>query len=142
MMKKFVMLCLGLLFIAVTAHAGDYRYVAPDEMKKWLESGKEMEIVDIQLAPDFARQHFAGAVETNAFPVEKEEERHRLDPALQLATASAMDVVVVCPRGKGGAKRTYDYLRDHGVAESRLYILSNGMDKWPHQSLVQGSGKD
>lgn len=141
-MKHWIAVCLGLLLCAVSAHAGDYRYVAPDDMKTWLETGKKMVMVDIQPAPDFARQHFEGAVETNAFPVEKDEERHRLDHAVQLAKDSGQDVVVICPRGKGGAKRTYDYFRENGLDESKLFILTDGMDKWPHKSLVKGSGKD
>lgn len=137
-MKKLMMLCLSLLLIAVTAQAGDYRYVAPAEMKTWLESGKELVMVDIQPAKDFSRQHFDGAIATSAFPVEKDEERKLLDPAVATAKASTKDVVVICPRGKGGAKRTYDYLKANGVAEERLYILTDGMDKWPYPELVKG----
>jgi rhodanese-related sulfurtransferase len=133
-----LLIALALLLSAATAQAGDYRYVAPQEMKTWLESGRELLIVDIQPAKDFSRQHFSGAIETNAFPVENAEEQKRLDPAVSAAGGNARDVVVVCPRGKGGAKRTYDYLKARGVAEERLYILTDGMDKWPYQELVQG----
>ena len=80
-----------------------YHYVAPQDMKTWLESGKELLIVDIQPAKDFSRQHFSGAIETNAFPVESAEEQKRLDLAVSAAKGNARDVVVVCPRGKGGA---------------------------------------
>ena len=138
-MKSVLMLCLGLLLIAANAVAGDYRYVAPAEMKAWLESGKEMVIVDIQPAKDFARQHFSGAIETNAFPVETDGERQSLDRAAETAKASGKDVVIICPRGKGGAKRTYDYLKGKGIAEERLVILTDGMDKWPYKELVKSN---
>lgn len=137
-MKKLLM-SLAMLLLAVTTQAGDYRYVAPEEMKTWLEGGKELVIVDIQPAKDFARQHFNGALETDAFPVEKPEEQKLLDPAVAAARDNNRDVVVVCPRGKGGAKRTYDYLKANGVAEERLYILTDGMDKWPFKELVKGN---
>jgi rhodanese-related sulfurtransferase len=136
-MKKWLMLCLGLVLCAASAHAGEYHYVSQDDMKKWLESNKEMVIVDIQPAKDFARQHFAGAVETNAFPVENDAERHRLDHAVEVGKGNNKDVVVVCPRGKGGAKRCYDFLRENGIAPERLYILTDGMDKWPYKELVR-----
>jgi rhodanese-related sulfurtransferase len=138
-MKKLLMLCLGLLLIAVNAQAGDYRYVSPEDMKTWLETGKEMLIVDIQPAKDFARQHFSGAIETNAFPVETPEEQKRLDRAVESAKGNSKDVVVVCPRGKGGAKRCYDYLKSNGVTEERLSILTDGMDKWPYKELVKSN---
>lgn len=138
-MKKLLLLCLGLLLIAVNSHAGDYRYVSPEEMKTWLETGKEMLIVNIQPAEDFSRQHFSGAMETNAFPVETPEEQVRLDRAVETAKGSSKDVVVVCPRGKGGAKRCYDYLKNKGVSEERLFILTNGMDKWPYKELVKSN---
>ncbi len=134
-----VLIALSLLLFAVTAQASDYRYVAPPDMKSWLENNKEMVIVDIQPAKDFNRQHFGGAIGTSAFPVETPEEQKRLDPAVAAAKGNAKDVVVVCPRGKGGAKRTYDYLKANGVAEERLYILTDGMDKWPYQELVKGN---
>lgn len=137
-MKK-LLLSLAMLVLAVTAQAGDYRYVAPEQMKTWLESNKELLIVDIQPAKDFARQHFATALETNAFPVEKPEEQKLLDPAVTAAQGNNKEVVVVCPRGKGGAKRTYDYLKAKGIAEKRLFILTDGMDKWPYKELVMGN---
>ena len=134
-----LLIALALLLCAATARAGDYRYVAPQDMRTWLESGKELLIVDIQPAKDFSRQHFAGAIETNAFPVESAEEQQRLELAVSAAKGNARDVVVVCPRGKGGAKRTFDYLKTNGVAEDRLYILTDGMDKWPYQELVKSN---
>lgn len=137
-MRK-LLLTLAIILLAANAHAGDYRYLSPQEMKTWLESGKAMLIVDIQPAQDFARQHFNGALETNAFPVEKPEEQQLLAPAVSAAQADDRDVVVVCPRGKGGAKRTYDYLKGHGVAEGRLYILTDGMAKWPFKELVKSN---
>jgi rhodanese-related sulfurtransferase len=137
-MKKLLM-SLAILLLAVNVQAGDYRYVAPEQMKTWLESGKELVIVDIQPAKDFARQHFSGALETNAFPAEKPEEQKLLAPAVESAKANSRDVVVVCPRGKGGAKRTYDYLKANGVAEERIFILTDGMDKWPYPELVKSN---
>lgn len=138
-MKRLLMLCLGLLLIAVNVQAGDYRYVSQEDMKTWLETGKEMLIVDIQPAKDFSRQHFSGALETNAFPVQTPEEQKRLDSTVELAKGNSKDVVVVCPRGKGGAKRCYDYLKNNGVSEERLFILTDGMDKWPHKELVKSN---
>jgi hypothetical protein len=48
-------------------------------------------------------------------------------------TASANDVVTVCPKGGGGAKNTVDYYKSKGVSEKRLLILEKGMSEWPFE---------
>ena len=95
-----------------------------------------MTIIDIQPAADFRKQHFRGSIETNAYPVKSAEERQRLDKSLPQLAATGEDVVVVCPRGGGGAKGAYDYLKGRGIAENRLFILEGGMQGWPYQGLT------
>lgn len=114
-------------------------YVNPDVFKQWLETGKNLVIVDIQPADAFAKQHFKGSIETNAFPAKTDEEKKRIDKAFTEIQASTTDVVVICPRGRSGASNTYDYLKAKGISENRLYILEGGIEGWPHKSLfVQG----
>ena len=45
-------------------------------------------------------------------------------------------MVIVCPRGAGGAERTYDYLKSQGVAEKRMMILEGGQQDWPYKALL------
>ena len=136
-MKKIMMfvVLLSMMLGGVAAAAG-YSYVAADDFKTWLQDGKKMSIVDIQTAADFRKQHFRSSIETNAYPVKSDDDRARLDKALPLLTASADDIVVVCPRGGGGAKATYDYLKSKGIDEKRLFILEGGMQGWPHKGLT------
>jgi hypothetical protein len=47
-------------------------------------------------------------------------------------------VVIVCPRGAGGARRTYNYLRDKGIAAERLLILEKGQEGWTCGALTEG----
>ena len=93
------------------------------------------QIVDIQAPTDFGKRHIKGAVETNAYPVKSAEERQRLDKVLAEIAATSSDVVIVCPRGGGGAKNTFDYLVSRGVAVERLYILEKGMEGWPYPEM-------
>ncbi len=44
---------------------------------------------------------------------------------------STEDVIILCPRGGGGAKNTYDFYKANGIDEKRLLILEKGMEKWP-----------
>ncbi|HSR37212.1 MAG TPA: rhodanese-like domain-containing protein [Desulfurivibrionaceae bacterium] len=139
-MKKFVLLCLSFLcLLNVAAIFEIYNWVEPEQFKQWLEAKKPMVLVDIQDKPSFAAHHFPGSIETNAFPVESDAERKRLDPAVAAAKKSGQEVVVLCPRGGGGAKRTYDYLKAQGVPEKKLFILTGGVDKWPYRTMLEAT---
>ena len=121
---------------AAVAGAGDYNYVQQEQLKQWLESAKPMAIVDIQVPEEFQKHHFKGAIETNAFPVKTDLERRRLDQALTRLAAVPDPIVIVCPRGGGGARNAYDHLKAQGIAEKRLLILEKGMEGWPHPELT------
>lgn len=138
--KSLVASILFSLFFAAAAHAFGYNYVSPGDFKKWLETGKAIQIVDIQVPSDFQKHHFKGAMETDSFPVKSADEKKRLDRILPQLAASKNDVVVVCPRGRGGAKNAYDYLQLKGIPEKRLFILEDGMEGWPYKQLTV-SGK-
>lgn len=137
-MKKIVfMLWIAVLGMAQLVNASGYQYVSAEELKGWLTAEQSVMLVDIQVEKEFAAHHIAGSLETNAFPVKSGADRQRIDPALKLHQANNYGaVVVVCPRGKGGAKRAYDYLSQTGVVDDKLYILTGGMDKWPYRELV------
>lgn len=135
-MKKIVVLiCAFLLTLAQTALATDYRFVSAEDLKDWLEASKPILLVDIQEKPEFVAHHIKGSLETNAYPVKTDAERQTLAPAVRKAN-DYESVVVVCPRGKGGAKRAYDYLKEQGVPEAKLTILTGGMGKWPYTEWV------
>ena len=133
----FQKIALTLIFtlLAVTA-ALAANYIDPPELKELLDKKKPVILVDIQPAADFAKQHLAGSIETNAFPAKTDEEKARLDKALVIIKASKDPVVVVCPRGKSGAKNSYSYLESKGVPEVRMTILEGGMAEWPYKELL------
>lgn len=137
-MKKLLLLLMVLVMTSGTAMAGlFYNYVSPDEFKGWLEGGKPVLIVDIQVADEFKEHHFKNSIETNAFPVNTDEERKQIDRAVQVYKETGHDVVVVCPRGGGGAKRCYDYLQESGVPKDKLTILKGGVEKWPYKEMLE-----
>lgn len=139
-MKKISILALALLSLFnVAAMFESYNYLEPAQFKTWLESGKQMVIVDIQDKPAFAAHHFRGSIETNAYPVDTEEQRKSLDPAVAAAKQSGHDVVIVCPRGGGGAKKTFSYMKSQGIPEGKLFILTGGEEKWPYREMLQSS---
>jgi len=135
-MKQIMLLLTLLLASASLVMAGNYNYVEQGQFRQWLEQGKDMSIVDIQVPAEFRQHHFRGALETNAFPVKTPDEKLKLDKILPVLSSSGNDVVVVCPRGGGGAKNTYDYLKEKGISEKRIFILREGMQGWPHKELT------
>lgn len=140
-MKKMTLVALFLVGLFNSGAMFDtFNYLEADQFKEWLESSRPVIIVDIQVAEEFAAHHFSGSIETNAFPVESEAERKMIDPAVAAYLQSGHDVVVVCPRGGGGAKRCYSYLKSRGVPEDKLTILKGGVAKWPYRAMLV-SGK-
>ncbi|GFO70000.1 hypothetical protein GMLC_35790 [Geomonas limicola] len=136
-MKKLLLgTLLASLLLGGVACASGYTYTATKEFKESLEKAKPMIIVDIQVPVEFAKHHFKNALETDAFPAKSDAERAKLDKVLPVIAASQDEVVIVCPRGGGGAKNTWDYLKSKGVAEKRMRILEGGMQGWPHQELT------
>jgi rhodanese-related sulfurtransferase len=125
------------LFSAVLLYASQNNMIKPEELKNWLTSGKKVILVDIQPHEDFVKGHIKGSIETNAYPASKDEEKKRLDKVLPIIQKSNDPVVIICPRGRSGAKNTYDYLKSKGVPENRLYILEGGMAGWPYPELLE-----
>lgn len=133
MFKKMALtMTLTLLATGVALAAN---YIEPHAMKEMLEKKQPVILVDIQPAVDFEKQHLPGSIETNAFPGKTDEEKKRLDKTLPVIKASKDPVVVVCPRGKGGAMNTYEYLKQQGVPEERMRILTGGIADWPFKEL-------
>lgn len=133
-MIRYLFVASMLLFMAAPSIAANY--LKQDQFKHWLESGRQVIVVDIQPAADFSRQHFQGSIETNAYPGKTDEEKKRLDRALPVINGSQNEVVIVCPRGGGGAKNVYEYLKNKGILESRLYILTDGINGWPYKEML------
>lgn len=133
MLKKIALTLSLTLLSATTVLAANY--IEPQELKELLDKKQPVILVDIQPAADFEKQHLPGSIETNAFPAARDEEKARLDKALAVIKASADPVVVLCPRGKSGAKNSYNYLESKGVPEERMQILEDGIAGWPYKEL-------
>jgi rhodanese-related sulfurtransferase len=131
-----VLLVLGFV---TSAQAGGYNYISAEEMKGRIEAKSELIIVDIQVAEEFAQHHLPGSVATYAYPVKTDAERAQIDIAVQEYKVSGKPVVIVCPRGKGGAKRCYDYMKEQNVPEEKLSILEKGIAGWPFIELLEKS---
>ena len=121
-----------------TVAAGEeYRYMSGQHLEEQLKAGKPLVVLDIQVEEEFRAHHIRGAVPTYAYPVKSEEDRMKLQASLEQIRAVDAPVVIVCPRGAGGAKRTYDHLRASGISEQRLFILEKGQAGWNCAELTE-----
>lgn len=136
-MRSLVLIMFFVLGTITSVSAEEYNYIAAKDMKNRIETGNEIVIVDIQIEKEFKQHHLPGSTATYAYPVKTEEERAKIDKAVQLFQESGNDVVIVCPRGAGGAKRCYDYMLMKNVPSEKIYILEKGIAGWPYQELLQ-----
>jgi len=139
---RIVFLLLTPMFLAGSLFAADpprqYNYISADDLEARLTAGQPTNIVDIQVEEEFAQHHIKGAVPTHAYPVKSDEDRAKLSPLLERLESNSDPVVIVCPRGSGGATRTYDYLLSQGISDDRLLILEKGQGGWGCVPLTEG----
>jgi rhodanese-related sulfurtransferase len=117
-----------------------YRHMSVDELGQELKEQDPVVVLDIQLEPEYEQHHTRGAIPTYGYPVKSAEGRAKLDAALPKVEGSIVPVVIVCPRGAGGAERASAYLKEKGVAEERLHILEMGQAGWNGAERTEGSG--
>lgn len=132
-------LLLAILLIpgVVSGEEGRYNYISAADLEARLTAELPTNLVDIQVEEEFSRHHIKGATPTYAYPVKNDEDRAKLDVAIERVKANSDPVVIVCPRGAGGAKRTYDYLLLQGIAAERLLILEKGQEGWACAPLTE-----
>lgn len=114
-----------------------YNYYTSEDLRNTIEANNEIILLDIQVKEEFETHHIKGAIETNAYPVKTGEEKAKLDNVLAAIKESSNDVVIVCPRGGGGAERTFNYLLENEVKSSRIYVLEGGQSGWGYNELLE-----
>ncbi|MTI48760.1 rhodanese-like domain-containing protein [Sporosalibacterium faouarense] len=146
-MKKIISLLLvGLLLIPVmmtacsqgeeTSQDVEFKYYSAEKVKESIENDEEFDLVDIQVQEEYDEHHIAGAIETNAYPVKEDTDKAKIDAIYSQLEGKENPIVIVCPRGAGGAERTYKYLLEKGINEDRLFILEDGQAGWPYEDLL------
>jgi thiosulfate/3-mercaptopyruvate sulfurtransferase len=132
--RYFFILLFSVLFIPSLALAGSYNYITAEDLVSRLNTKQPTSIVDIQVEDEFSRHHIKGAIPTYAYPVKSASDRTKLNAAIKQVKANTDPVVIVCPRGGGGAKRTYDYLLEQSIPDERILILEKGQSGWTNTS--------
>ncbi|MFC1780017.1 rhodanese-like domain-containing protein [Thermodesulfobacteriota bacterium] len=119
------------------ASNGKYNYINAADLETRLTAELPTNIVDIQVEEEFSQHHIKGATPTYAYPVKSDADRSKLNTIVEQLKANTDPVVIVCPRGAGGAKRTYDHLFQQGIPAERLLILEKGQEGWACAPLTE-----
>ena len=135
--RYFFILLSTILLIPGITFASEYNYISAAELESRLTTSQPTNIVDIQVEEEFVQHHIKGASPTYAYPVKSDTDRAKLDATIEQLNTNSEPVVIVCPRGGGGAKRTYDYLLQQSISSERLLILEEGQGGWPYPQLTE-----
>ncbi|MBU3195727.1 rhodanese-like domain-containing protein [Clostridium algidicarnis] len=119
-----------------TAEKKDYNYYTAEQLKKSIEAKEEILILDIQVKEEYDKHHIKGAIPTYAYPVKSDEDKKKLENILGKLEGSK-PIIIVCPKGGGGAENTYKYLTEKNISKDRLYILEKGQAAWPYDELLE-----
>lgn len=138
-MKGFLLSVLAILvFVGCggkVEQKAQYNYISAEETAKLMrEDASKLVLVDIQEKEDFEEEHLQGAIATYAYPVKTDEEKARLS-ALIPNIKDDQKVVIICPRGGGGADRAYDFFLKSGVKKENLVTLIDGQYGWPRDEI-------
>jgi len=114
----------------------DYKYYTQDQVKHNIENQVPFVLLDIQVEDEFDLHHIKGATASYAYPIKSDDDKSKLDALLPTLEASNNRIVIVCPKGGGGAERTVNYLLEKGIDDNRLFILENGQAGWSHEDLL------
>jgi rhodanese-related sulfurtransferase len=142
-MKSFLLSLFAVLVVLVfvgcsgkVQKKAQYNYISPEETAKLIrQSPDKLVLIDIQEKDDFDEEHLRGAIATYAYPVKTEEEKARIAKHVSEIKPD-QKVVVVCPRGGGGAERAYDFLVQSGIKKNQLVILTDGQYGWPRDTIT------
>jgi rhodanese-related sulfurtransferase len=106
--------------------------ITPAELHRLLESGAEVEVVDIRPEPQFRQGHIPGSVNV---PFARLPQRvEELD--------GSETVVTVCPIGKSSIQAARLVRSYEGIAEdSRVASLAGGLDDWEYELETDGEEK-
>jgi len=146
-MKKKKTILLSFMIIAISCafsfniSSADeaYRYVSPIEVVEYIELNEPLCLLDVQSKNEFEKHHIVGSTPTYAYPVATRPDKQKLDVAVDEIKDKKFPIVLICPRGGGAARRSYDYLKSVGIREERLFILWGGIEGWNYTRYFESA---
>lgn len=107
-----------------------YNYISIEEVKARLDAGDHkngsMAIMTSQTEKEYKTGYIKAAFPTYARPLKTDADFAKLIPFLNKVKDTNEDIVFICPRGRSGAERPYDYFKKNGISEKRLMVMEGG----------------
>ena len=105
-------------------------YITVEEVKARIDAGDVekglLVITTAQTEKEYKTGYIKEAIPTFARPLKSDADFAKLIPVLNKVKDSDADIVFICPRGKSGATRPYDYFKKNGVSEDRMMVMEGG----------------
>lgn len=131
-----ILALLGILTAGTLSARQTCNYINSTALLEILNTKQSLLLVDIQKKNDYLMHHFAHSITTAAYPVKSEQDKKRLEPVARQLLQNNKRIIIVGPRGKGAAKRTFRYLTGQGITRERIAILEKGIHGWPKPELL------
>lgn len=133
-LATLVVLLVSLYSVASALDEKKYNYIDAQTAAELIRQNAKIVILDIQEKDDFDKEHLKGALPTYAYPVKTDAQKASIEAVLAKITPEDK-VIVVCPRGGGGADKTYDFLLEKGLSKAQIVTLKNGQKGWPRDEI-------
>lgn len=119
------------MFLSSSAMCKDsYNYITVHELKARIDAGDHengtLAIMTSQTEEEYKTGYIKAAYPTFSRPLKTDADYAKLVPFFNKVKDTNEEIVFICPRGKSGATRPYDYFKQNGVDEKRLIVLKGG----------------
>ena len=111
---------------ALAGHDDEYIETVPAErVKKLLEGGEKILLVDLRPAGDFQKARLPGAI---SIPISELQKRHQEIP-------KSGRVILYCACPPGGVDESYSYLALRGKGYRNVSVLEDGFSGWAQRKF-------
>ena len=117
--------------------AANYTYITAEQLKDKITANEQLSLVDILFGGAYKAGHFPDAIATYAYPVKTAESKTMIGEQLVAFKDGNTPVIIISHRGGGGAMQAFDYFKEKGIDESRLFILKKGMQAWTNKDMLE-----
>lgn len=116
-----------------------FQYISADAMTAKLTAEEPMVILSVQSKENYREVgHFEDSIATYAYPADTSSLRSELADVVDELKETSDPIIVVSHRDDEGATNaiTY-YVNEHGMDETRFFILEGGIAGWPHPEMLE-----
>ena len=135
--RKYIFTIIMMLCMTgIPGLAQAYNMMTADQLKLRLDTKEPTILLDIQKENAYKEHHFYGSISTYAYPAKTDTDLQSVIQGVRVHEQTGNDIVIIGPRGGRASKRTTEFLMTRGVPEEKIYILEDGIKKWPYPKML------